>query len=272
MGLNKATLWKETKVLLHPYYWINIILCASFVFLRLMSPFCQILFGPGKEACELDMRENEILFFLLIIVMVKSRKSGATHTAAAYLASGFIYAKFANLILFFRVDPRMGLIYLVAFLIQAMLLPEPTYKGPENLVYFRATGLDDELKRDPRVTWLVTFYAAWSPACINFAPIFSKLSADYGLPNLKFGKLDVGRYPEIAEKHHISTSALSRQLPSLIMFQDGKEVGRIPAIISGQVQKCNFKEEDVVNTFDLNNLYVELQKDKRFKQETKKEQ
>ena len=93
MGLNKATLWKETKVLLHPYYWINIILCASFVFLRLMSPFCQILFGPGKEACELDMRENEILFFLLVIVMVKSRKSGATHTAAAYLASGFIYAK-----------------------------------------------------------------------------------------------------------------------------------------------------------------------------------
>ena len=94
----------------------------------------------------------------------------------------------ANLILFFRVDPRMGLVYLVAFLIQAMLLPEPTYKGPENLVYFRATGLDDELKRDPRVTWLVTFYAAWSPASINFAPIFSKLSADYGLPNLKFGK------------------------------------------------------------------------------------
>ena len=39
------------------------------------------------------MRENEILFFLLIIIMVKSRKSGATHTAAAYLASGFIYAK-----------------------------------------------------------------------------------------------------------------------------------------------------------------------------------
>lgn len=93
MGLSRASLWKETKVLFHPYYWINIILCGSFVFMRLMSPFCQILFGPGKEACELDMRENEILFFLLVIVMVKSRKSGATSTAAAYLASGFIYAK-----------------------------------------------------------------------------------------------------------------------------------------------------------------------------------
>ena len=93
MGLSKKKLLFELKRLVHPYYWINLILCLSFIFLRLVSPFCQILFGPGAEACELDMRENEILFFLLIIVMVKSRKTGATHSAAAYLASGFIYAK-----------------------------------------------------------------------------------------------------------------------------------------------------------------------------------
>jgi len=266
MGLSKQTVWKEITRLFHPYYWINIILCLSFVFLRLFNPFCQFLFGPAKDACELDPRENEILFFLMIIIMVKSRKSGATHTAAAYLASGFIYAKVANLVMFFRVDPRYGIVYLFVFLLQAMLLPEPTYKGPENLVYFRATGLDDELKRDPRITWIVAFYAAWSPACINFAPIYSKLSADYGLPNLKFGKIDVGRYPEVAEKHHINTSPLTRQLPTLILFQDGKETGRVPAILSGQVQKFTFKEEDIVNTFDLNSMYAELKKDKRFKE------
>ena len=138
MGLSKKVIISELYQLVHPYYWINLILCLSFLGLKLISPFCEILFGPGAESCELDMRENEILFFLLIIVMVKSRKSGATHSAAAYLASGFIYAKvsltcffhlnksviwvpilyflfqFANLILFFRADPRMGLIYLVA--------------------------------------------------------------------------------------------------------------------------------------------------------------
>ena len=69
-----------------------------------------------------------------------------------------------------------------------MLLPEPTYKGPESIVYFRAAGLDEELERDQRVTWLVTFYAAWSPSCVNFSPIYSQLSARYSLPNLKFGK------------------------------------------------------------------------------------
>ncbi len=32
-----------------------------------------------------------------------------------------------------------------------MLLPEPTYKGPENITYFRAAGLDEEIKKDPNV-------------------------------------------------------------------------------------------------------------------------
>ena len=177
-----------------------------------------------------------------------------------------------------------------------MLLPEPTYKGPESIIYFRATGLDEELSRDPRVTWLVTFYAAWSPSCVNFSPVFSQLSAQYALPNLKFGKLfandkqrykvvlqyfvienstvcfpksryfillgkiDVGRYPDVAQKFHISTTSLTRQLPTVILFQEGKETGRAPAIISGKVQKFLFKEEDIINTFDLNNLYTECKK------------
>ena len=75
----------------------------------------------------------------------------------------------------------------------------------------------------------------------------------------------------MAESYHINTSALTRQLPTIILFQDGKEVGRVPAIISGQVQKFNFREEDIVNTFDLNNMYAELKKDKRFKEKAPEE-
>jgi hypothetical protein len=97
MGLSKASVLAEVKRLAHPYYWINIILCAAFLFVKLVSPICEMLFGPAKDACELDMRENEILFFLLIIVMVRSRKTGATHSAAAYLASGFVYAKVSSI-------------------------------------------------------------------------------------------------------------------------------------------------------------------------------
>jgi thioredoxin-like negative regulator of GroEL len=147
---------------------------------------------------------------------------------------------------------------------QGMLVPEPTYKGPENITYFRANSLAEELQRDLKVVWLVTFYAAWSPSCINFTNVFAKLSADYSLPNLKFGKLDVGRYAEQAEQYHVNTSALSSQLPTMVMFQDGKEMGRVPAIVNGKVQKFFFKEEDLVAAFDMNNLYQKCKEDKKF--------
>lgn len=59
-----------------------------------------------------------------------------------------------------------------------LVLPEPTYQGPENVIYLRgANGLQEEL-RDTRVVWLVAFYTAWNPACVTFAPIFSELSAE----------------------------------------------------------------------------------------------
>jgi len=253
----------EIKSLFHPYYIINITLSTLFLFTKLTHPICDYLFSVGPEQCELDMRETEILFFLLVIIMIRSRKTGST-SLISYLSNGFVYAKGANIILFFLADPRLGLVYTLLVLLQGMLVPEPTYKGPENITYFRANSLGEELARDTKVVWLVTFYASWSPACINFSTVFAKLSADYSLPNLKFGKVDVGRYPEQAEQYHVNASALSQQLPTMVMFQDGKEMGRVPAIVSGKVQKFFFKEEDLVLAFDMNNLYQKCKEDKRF--------
>jgi len=78
------------------------------------------------------------------------------------------------------------------------------------------------------------------------------------------GKIDVSQYPDMGMKFHINTSALTRQLPTLILFENEKESGRVPAIISGKVQKFVFKEDDIVNVFDLNHLYNECKKDKKF--------
>jgi thiol-disulfide isomerase/thioredoxin len=253
----------EIRQLFHPYYVVNLMLAFSFLFVKLTRPICDFLFAPSPEACELDMRETEIMFFLLVVIMIRSRKTGSM-TMVAYLSSGFMYAKCANLILFFLADPRLGLVYALLFLLQGMLLPEPTYKGPENIVYFSGTSLGEELARDTKVVWMITFYAAWSPSCINFTHVFAKLSADYNLPNLKFGKIDVGRYADVAAEYHINTSSLSRQLPTLIMFQEGKELGRVPAIVNGTVQKFFFKEEDIVAAFDMNNLYAKCKEDKKF--------
>ncbi|KAG8224604.1 hypothetical protein J437_LFUL009179 [Ladona fulva] len=264
---------KDVKRLTEPYYIVNLILSLSYIIAKRVTFVCNIVF-PGTE-CELDMRESEILFFLLIVVMIRTRKAGSV-TMINYLSSSFVYTKVANLILWFYADARMGILYGVLFVCKyhlqlllsytlvllyfllALLLPEPTVSGPENIVYFRANGLDEELERSKKINWLVVFYTAWSPSCVNFAPVFSRLSNDYALDNLKFGKIDVGRYPEVARKHRISDSAMSKQLPTIILFKEGKEVTRRPGFDSkGKVQKFFFSEDNVKAAFDLNNLYSE---------------
>lgn len=50
----------------------------------------------------------------------------------------------------------------------------------------------------------------------------------YALENFKFGKVDVGRYPDAAAKYHVSDASTSKQLPTLILFKNGKEVERRP--------------------------------------------
>ena len=60
---------------------------------------------------------------------------------------------------------------------------------------------------------------------------------------MKFGKVDVGRYPELAKKYYIDDSSFSRQLPTVIVFKNGEECMRRPAIDSkGKLQKFIFSE------------------------------
>ncbi|XP_042905026.1 thioredoxin-related transmembrane protein 2 homolog [Parasteatoda tepidariorum] len=246
---------KELKRLIHPHHILNVVLAVTYVFTKLVQPFCSILYP--KSGCELEFKETEILIFLAVIVFLRTKKRGAVQMIP-YLSSFCMYAKLANIALFFYTDPRFGVIYSVLCLVHLLLLPEPTYEGPENVVYFTGPNLEDELKRDTRVTWLVTFYTVWNSNCVNFAPVFAEMSVKYGLDNLKFGKLDATRFPEVAEKFHVSTSAFSKQLPTVILFQKGKEVCRRPTVDANyKLIKFFFSEENVTAGFNLNNLYQE---------------
>lgn len=250
---------KDLVLLLKPYYLVNILLSISYLFAKKAPIICSYLF-PRKEGdeCELDSRETEILFFLAIVVIIRTRKTGSV-TMINYLTSSFIYAKVANLILWTYGDQLYGIAYGIVFVIIAFMLPEPTYLGPENVTYFRTEfGLDEELQRDKRVVWLVAFYTVWNPSCVNFAPIFSEISADFHLDNLRFGKVDVGRFPETGKKYYISDSSLSRQLPTIICFKEGKEFLRRPgADAKGKLQKFFFSRDNVTAAFNLTSLYKE---------------
>lgn len=95
---------KDLRQLLKPYYWINILLSISYVISKRTNLICNFLF-PDSD-CELDSRETEILFFLIIVVMLRTRKAGSV-TMVNYLSSSFVYTKIANLILWLYADVRL---------------------------------------------------------------------------------------------------------------------------------------------------------------------
>ncbi|XP_033112387.1 thioredoxin-related transmembrane protein 2 homolog, partial [Anneissia japonica] len=88
----------------------------------------------------------------------------------------------------------------ILFTVVVLIFPEPAYKGPEDITYFKEEPFFEELENNPRTTWLIECYAAWSPSCQRFASIFAGLSLNYSHSHFKFGKLDVGTNEKLAQR------------------------------------------------------------------------
>lgn len=242
----------KLRTLSHPHYLTNIFLASNFFLLKNTPGLCDVVF----ESCILEWREMEILMLLVIFIAVKTRKAA---TWLQFVNTMCTFAKAANIILYWREGPLYVVVFSLVWFLHFVFLPQPVYKGPQNIQYFRSTHLEHEVKRDERVTWVICFYATWSPPCNDFAPVFAEISNKFGgLNNLKFGKFDCNMYPDIAAKYNISTSPLSKQLPTVILYQKGVEVKRRPFIDStGRVFNFIFSLDNVVKEFDLNKVYFE---------------
>jgi hypothetical protein len=73
------TFKKDLRLVIKPYYWINILLSLTYIIAKKLPVLCNYLHPymfPHEEVCEFDGRETEILFFLIIVIMIRSRKTG----------------------------------------------------------------------------------------------------------------------------------------------------------------------------------------------------
>src|SRR5512137_2144375 len=67
---------------------------------------------------------------------------------------------------------------------------------------------------------LVDFFATWCGPCRAMAPVLDELAIELA-GRARVVKLDVDQAPELARAHRISS------IPCLVIFKDGREVGRI---------------------------------------------
>uniref|UniRef100_H0VZ63 Thioredoxin-related transmembrane protein 2 n=1 Tax=Cavia porcellus TaxID=10141 RepID=H0VZ63_CAVPO len=211
-----------SRWLARPYCLLSALLSAAFLLVRKLPPLCNGLPTQREDGNPCDFDWREVEILMFLSAIVMMKNR----------RSMFL-----------------------------MTCKPPLYLGPEYIKYFNDKTIDEELERDRRVTWLVEFFANWSSDCQSFAPIYADLSLKYNCPGLSFGKVDVGRYTDVSTRYRVSTSPLTKQLPTLILFQGGKEVMRRPQIDKkGRAVSWTFSEENVIREFNLNELYQRARK------------
>lgn len=157
-----------------------------------------------------------------------------------------------------------------------VLLQQPRYAGPSRFTHFTPASLNDILatgkgEKKDGPAWLVEFHAAWSPPCLHLEPAMAELSLKYTTDKLKFGKFDVGRWPYVGREHKISPTATASQLPTLILFEKGKEVARIPHVFKdGSFVRGRYRAKDIIKGFNLDGKQKQWKPKKRDHKSSKK--
>ena len=76
---------------------------------------------------------------------------------------------------------------------------------------------------DSPIPVVVDFWAPWCPPCRRLAPTIERLAGEYD-GRVKIGKMDTDENPETPGSLGISS------IPTVLVFQNGKEVDRIVGV------------------------------------------
>ena len=251
-----SSVWNTARVLLHPHYSVNIFLAVFYVLFKQILPPSISSYIFTNEG--ITGQDTQVLLLLATIITIRGRKA---LTWLHYVDNVCKYSKMANCLLFYREQAYVSLIlFAVGCLLHFLFFAPPEPTGKTNILHYRANNLDNEIRSDPRLSWLVCFYAPWSPPCQNFSSVFVDLSTRFGdLKTFRFVKFDVNRYPAEATKFKIDTSTFSKQLPTVVLFEAGKEVKRRPQIdVKGRVLDQNrlLTADYLINEFGLAEIHT----------------
>ncbi len=98
------------------------------------------------------------------------------------------------------------------------------------------------LAAQPGLT-ILDFTAQWCPPCKALAPILERAAAHH---HVRLAAIDTDEQPELAERFGV------RAMPTVVLWRDGKEVGRFvglrsAAFVNGVVTRALAGEESITS-------------------------
>ncbi|XP_029130389.1 thioredoxin-related transmembrane protein 2 [Cajanus cajan] len=215
------------RMVSEPYYLFHFLTFFSYLIVR--SSATQVL--APHVTHHLLRREIQTLLVFALLALVKGVKE---ETWEAFIADALFLAKVIV------IDVFAKLLQLPSF-IPTSFPPSPFFHYYSQTFYL--TLIFPDLSFSPShyngstlshlsypFCWQVEFRASYSPACIRSSQQFPELSITYSSKKLAFGIVDVGLFPNAAEKFGISLSGSMGQLPTFILFENAAEVARFPEL------------------------------------------
>lgn len=94
----------------------------------------------------------------------------------------------------------------------------------DSILHLKGDTFDKEVM-ESKIPVIVDFWASWCHPCMMIAPVVEELSRDYA-GRVKVAKVEVDEAAEISSRFNVMN------IPTLIIFRDGKETDRIIGVSS----------------------------------------
>lgn len=116
----------------------------------------------------------------------------------------------------------LGLIVLMNIYARAKMKNAPKVADSEKILTLTDKNFNQQTKGK---LVLVDFWAEWCGPCRMMAPVLNEISSE--LPDGKYvGKVNIETYQSMAQRFNV------RNIPTMILFKDGKEVNRFVGVKS----------------------------------------
>jgi len=101
---------------------------------------------------------------------------------------------------------------------------------------------------------LIYCYTQHHTASVTMAEAYQEIATKFTGDKLRFFCYDVSMWPGSSKDLKINASTFSNQIPTVIMYENGKEVRRIPTLEEAEdflFKRGAFTQRDILKRFDL---------------------